>query len=70
MFKCPEWQAWNFEQVNEVFLMEKINCIHLVREKTHSSSRTVKLKTKSMVEEGWGYSNKLKYLINAETILR
>ena len=43
---------WNFEQVKEVFLTEKINCMHLVREKTHKSSRTFELKTKSMAGEG------------------
>ena len=25
--------TWKFGQVNEVFLMEKINCMHLAREK-------------------------------------
>ena len=59
--------TWNFEQVNEVFLMEKIHCTHLVREKTHLSSLTFKLKTKSMAGEGGGYLNKLNYWINAET---
>ena len=47
--------------------MEKMNCMHLVREKTHLSSWTFEFKTKSMAGEGGGYSNELKYLINAET---
>ena len=41
---------------------EKKNCMHLAREKTHLSSRTFELKTKSMAGEGGGYSNELKYL--------
>ena len=60
--------TWNFEHVNEVFLMgKKINCMHLAREKTHLSSRTFELKIKSMAGEGGDSLNELKYLINAET---
>ena len=36
--------------------------MHLAREKTHLSSRTFELKTKSMAGEGGGYSNEFKYL--------
>ena len=47
--------------------MENINCMHLVKEKNSLIMRTFELKTKSMAGEGGGYSNELKYLINAET---
>ena len=41
--------------------------MHLVREETHLSSWNFEIKTNSMAGEGPGYSNELKYLINAET---